>query len=142
MITKSADTTAQLLDPGLEKLLNDGDSLLEEIYITGSPPEKPETHEPKRDKKLLAMIRLHAPTSNGIKRVHETLDFVLYLVEYIAEAINLRPESVGKLTKAREEAFKEYARLAEQEKQEALAKIVTDRRRAELDEVDRIYTDQ
>ncbi|PIA16594.1 DUF1682-domain-containing protein [Coemansia reversa NRRL 1564] len=142
VFSESADATAQLLDSGLEELLNDGDSLLEEIYITDCPSEKPETHEFKRDKKLLATIRLPAPTSDGIKRVRETLDFVFYLVDYIAEAITLRPESVRKLARAREEAFKEYARLAEQEKQEALAKIVADRRRAELDEVDKMSPDQ
>ncbi|KAJ2610758.1 hypothetical protein H4S08_003477 [Coemansia sp. RSA 1365] len=142
VFSESADATAQLLDSGLEELLNDDDSLLEEIYITDCPSEKPETHEFKRDKKLLAAIRLPAPTSDGIKKVRETLEFVFYLVDYIAEAITLRPESVRKLTKAREEAFKEYARLAEQEKQEALAKIVADRRRAELDEVDKMSPDQ
>ncbi|KAJ2800659.1 hypothetical protein H4R20_003976 [Coemansia guatemalensis] len=142
IFSESADATAQLLGSGLEQLLGDNDSLLEEIYITDCPSEKPETHEFKRDKKLLATIRLPAPADDGIKRVRETMDFVFYLVDYIAEGIAMRPESVRKLAKAREEAFKEYARQAEQEKQEALAKIVADRRRAELEEVDKMSPDQ
>ncbi|KAJ2078365.1 hypothetical protein H4R24_004535, partial [Coemansia sp. RSA 988] len=142
IFSESADATAQVLDSGLEQLLSDNDSLLEEIYITDCPSEKPETHQFKRDKKILATIRLPAPTNDGINRVRESLEFVFYLVDYIVEAIALRPESTRKLTKAREEAFKEYARQAEQEKQEALAKIVADRRRAELEEVDKMSPDQ
>ncbi|KAJ2304438.1 hypothetical protein IWW55_002424, partial [Coemansia sp. RSA 2706] len=70
------------------------------------------------------------------------LEFVFYLVDYIGEAVRLRPESTKKLAKARDEAFKEFARMAEQEKQEALAKVLADKRRAELEEVEKMSPDQ
>ncbi|KAJ2242926.1 hypothetical protein GGH97_003742 [Coemansia sp. RSA 475] len=116
--------------------------LLEEIYVTDSPAEKPETHDFKREKRLLVTIRLPASTAAGIQSFREALEFVFYMVDYIAEGINLRAETTKKLGKARDEAFKEFARMAEQEKQEALAKILADKRRAELDEVDKMSPEQ
>ncbi|KAJ2662852.1 hypothetical protein IW148_002766 [Coemansia sp. RSA 1199] len=142
LFSESADITSQLLDSGLDKMLAGEGGLLEEIYVTDSPAEKPEKHDFKREKRLLATIRLPASTTAGIQSFREALEFVFYMVDYIAEGINLRPETTKKLGKARDEAFKEFARMAEQEKQEALAKILADKRRAELDEVDKMSPEQ
>ncbi|KAJ1735241.1 hypothetical protein LPJ61_000655 [Coemansia biformis] len=142
VFSECADATTQMLDSGLDELLADEGCLLEEIHVTDSPAEKPETHDFERVKKLLATIRLPAPTDDGARRFGETLAFVFYLVDYIAEAVRLRPESARKIAKSRDAAFREFARLAEQKKQEAVAKIAADKRRTELDEVGKMSPEQ
>ncbi|KAJ2004369.1 hypothetical protein GGI04_002625 [Coemansia thaxteri] len=142
VFSENADATAQLLDSGLGDVLADADTLLEELYVSDSPSEKPESHDFKRERKLLAVIRLPSASDEGIAQFKEALELVFYMVDYVAEAIVLRPESVRKLAKAREEAFKEFARMAEQEKQEALAKTLAEKRRIELEEVDKMSPEQ
>ncbi|KAJ1959616.1 hypothetical protein GGI12_004250, partial [Dipsacomyces acuminosporus] len=142
LYSENADATAQLLSSGLEEILADEKSLLEELYVTDSPEEKPESHDFKREKKLLAVIRLPQPNGEGIQKFREILDFIFYLVDFIPEAITLRPESVKKLAKAREEAYKEFAKKAEQDRQEALAKALAEKRRLELEEVQRMSPEQ
>ncbi|KAJ2795894.1 hypothetical protein H4S07_006366, partial [Coemansia furcata] len=106
IFSESADATTQLLDSGLGDILADENSLLEELHVTDSPSEKPESHDFKCEKKLVAVIRLPVATAEGLARFKETLEFVFYLVDYVSEAITLRPESMRKLAKAREEAYK------------------------------------
>ncbi|KAJ2342012.1 hypothetical protein GGF43_006034 [Coemansia sp. RSA 2618] len=142
LFSESPDITGQLLDSGLEKMLAAADSLLEEFFVTDTPAEKPETHEFKREKRLVATIRLPAPTAAGIQSFREALEFVFYMVDFIGEGISLRPETTKKLGKARDEAFKEFTRMAEQEKQEALAKVLADKRRAELEDVEKLSPEQ
>ncbi|KAJ2714687.1 hypothetical protein H4R19_001599 [Coemansia spiralis] len=138
VFSESGDVTAQMLDSGLGDLLTDDGCLLEEIHVSDSPAEKPESHDFERTKRLLATIRLPEPTASGAQRVEEALGFVFYLADYIAEAVELRPETARKIAKARDVAFKEFARLAEKERQDAVAKIAADRRRAELEDVDKM----
>ncbi|KAJ2490778.1 hypothetical protein IWW37_002881 [Coemansia sp. RSA 2050] len=142
IFSENADATTQLLDSGLGDILASETSLLEELHVTDSPSEKPESHDFKCDKKLMAVIRLPVATAEGLARFKETLEFVFYLVDYISEAVVLRPESTRKLAKAREEAFKEFARMAEQEKQDALAKALAEKRRIELEGVDKMSPEQ
>ncbi|KAI9506114.1 hypothetical protein GGI25_003776 [Coemansia spiralis] len=142
LFSENGDVTSQMLESGLSDILADERSLLEEIYVSDTPTEKPESHEFKREKKLTAVIRLPEPTDESIKKVREILEFVFYLVDYISETITLRPEAVRKLTKARDEAFKEFARVAEQEKQDALAKTLAEKRRIELEEVAKMAPEQ
>ncbi|KAJ2162169.1 hypothetical protein GGF46_000911 [Coemansia sp. RSA 552] len=144
LLSESPDATAQLLDAGLADMLADASGLLEELVVTDCPAEKPDTHDFSREKRLQATIRLPAPAdgSGGAKALRDTLEFVFYLVDYLAEGITLRPETTKKLGKARDEAFKEFSRMAEQERQDAVAKIVADKRRAELDEVAKMSPDQ
>ncbi|KAJ2786183.1 hypothetical protein H4R18_000030 [Coemansia javaensis] len=143
VFSECADATGQLLDSGLDAVLADEDALLEEIYVTDCPAEKPESHDFKRAKKVLATIRLPPePTAADAQRLREALEFVFYLVDYVAEAVRLRPESARKAAKARAAAFKEFARQAELEKQEAVAKIAADRRRAERAEADKMSPEQ
>ncbi|KAJ2355828.1 hypothetical protein H4S02_003748 [Coemansia sp. RSA 2611] len=142
LFSENADATGQLLESGLDKVLASENCLLQEIFVSDSPAEKPESHEFKHIKRLLATIRVPGATEAGIKEFREVLEFVFYLVDYIGEAVRLRPESTKKLAKARDEAFKEFARMAEQEKQEALAKVLADKRRAELEEVEKMSPDQ
>ncbi|KAJ2747626.1 hypothetical protein GGI20_000275 [Coemansia sp. BCRC 34301] len=142
VFSENADATAQLLDSGLGDVLADEDTLLEELYVTDSPSEKPETHDFKREKKLTAIIRLPAATTEGLARFKEMLEFVFYLVDHVSEAIALRPESVKKLAKAREEAYKGLSRMAEQDRQEALAKVLAEKRRIELEGVDKMSPEQ
>ncbi|KAI8322429.1 DUF1682-domain-containing protein [Martensiomyces pterosporus] len=142
LCSENADATAQLLASGLEEILADEKALLEELYVTDSPEVKPESHDFKREKKLLAVIRLPNADDEGIKKFKETLEFVFYLVDYIPEAIALRPESVRKLSKARDEAYKEFARMAEQDRQDVLAKTLAEKRRLELEEVERMSPEQ
>ncbi|KAJ2873855.1 hypothetical protein H4R27_006544, partial [Coemansia aciculifera] len=120
----------------------DENTLLEELHVTDSPSEKPESHDFKCEKKLMAVIRLPAATAEGLAQFKEMLEFVFYLVDYISEAITLRPESMRKLGKAREEAYKEFTRMAEQEKQDALAKTLAEKRRIELEGVDKMSPEQ
>ncbi|KAI7828461.1 hypothetical protein BX661DRAFT_182144 [Kickxella alabastrina] len=142
LFSENADATAQLLESGLGDILADDSSLLEEVIITDSPAEKPDSHEFKRDKKLSVVIRLPEATNNSIAQFKKLLEFVFYLVDYIPEGINLRPESVKKLTKTRDEAFKEFSRMVEQDKQEALAKALSEKRRIELEQVDKMSPEQ
>ncbi|KAJ1821942.1 hypothetical protein LPJ60_002317 [Coemansia sp. RSA 2675] len=142
IFSENADATTQLLDSGLGDILASEASLLEELHVTDGPSEKPESHDFKCDKKLMAVIRLPAATTEGLAQFKETLEFVFYLVDYISEAIVLRPESTRKLAKAREEAFKEFTRMAEQEKQDALAKTLAEKRRIELEGVDKMSPEQ
>ncbi|KAJ1894558.1 hypothetical protein LPJ66_005117 [Kickxella alabastrina] len=142
LFSENADATAQLLESGLGDILADNNSLLEELVITDSPAEKPDSHEFKRDKKLSVVIRLPEATNNNIAQFKELLEFVFYLVDYIPEGINLRPESVRKLAKTRDEAFKEFSRMVEQDKQEALAKALSEKRRIELEQVGKMSPEQ
>ncbi|KAJ2327389.1 hypothetical protein GGI00_004481, partial [Coemansia sp. RSA 2681] len=142
IFSENADATTQLLDSGLGDILADESTLLEELYVTDGPSEKPESHDFKREKKLMAVIRLPAATAEGLARFKEMLEFVFYLVDHISEAIALRPESVRKLAKAREEAYKEFTRMAEQDRQDALAKTLAEKRRIELEGVDKMSPEQ
>ncbi|KAJ1814771.1 hypothetical protein LPJ56_004759, partial [Coemansia sp. RSA 2599] len=142
ILSESADVTSQLLDSGLGDLLADPDALLEELVISDSPAEKPESHDFKREKKLAAVIRLPPVSDANVQRFRETLAFVFYLVDFVCDGMALRPETVRKLSKAREDAFKEFARMAEQEKQDALAKTLAEKRRIELEEVSKMSPEQ
>ncbi|KAJ2590626.1 hypothetical protein H4R99_007037 [Coemansia sp. RSA 1722] len=142
ILSESGDVTSQLLDAGLGDMLNDSDALLEELVISDSPVEKPESHDFKREKKLSAVIRLPAATDANVRRFRDTLAFVFYLVDFVCEGLVLRPETTRKLAKARDDAFKEFARMAEQERQDALAKTLAEKRRIELDEVAKMAPDQ
>ncbi|KAJ2908066.1 hypothetical protein GGI21_003259 [Coemansia aciculifera] len=142
IFSENADATTQLLDSGLGDILADENTLLEELYVTDSPLEKPDSHDFKREKKLMAVICLPAATGEGLAQFKKVLEFVFYLVDHIAETIALRPESAKKLAKAREEAYKEFTRMAEQERQEALAKTLAEKRRIELEGVDKMSAEQ
>ncbi|KAJ1826971.1 hypothetical protein LPJ73_008879, partial [Coemansia sp. RSA 2703] len=142
LLSESADVTTQILDSGLDVILADEDALLEEIVITDVPAEKPESHDFKRQKKLSAVLRLPEPTVANVAKFKQAFEFVFYLVDYVAESISLRPETTRKLGKARDDAFKEFARMAEQEKQDALAKALAEKRRIELQEVDKMSPEQ
>ncbi|KAJ1665902.1 hypothetical protein IW140_002828 [Coemansia sp. RSA 1813] len=142
LFSEHGDITSQMLDSGLGDILADERSLLEELYISDTPSEKPDSHDFKLEMKMTAVIHLPEPTSDGAQRLRETLDFVFYLVDYVSEAIKLRPETAKKLTKTRDEAFKEFARMAEKDKQDALAKAVAEKRRIEIEEVAKMSPEQ
>ncbi|KAJ1906318.1 hypothetical protein LPJ81_001417 [Coemansia sp. IMI 209127] len=142
LFSEHGDITSQMLDSGLSDILGDEASLLEELYVTDTPSEKPENHDFKLEMKITAVIRLPEPTSDGAQRLREMLDFVFYLVDYVSEAIKLRPETAKKLAKTRDEAFKEFARMAEKDKQDALAKAVAEKRQIELEEVAKMSPEQ
>lgn len=143
LFSENADATSQLLDSGLDKMLSKDDSLLEELYVTDTPSVKPEKHDFKMERRMVAVIRLPSvPDAQGKRLVKEAMEFIFYLTDHIAEAIKLRPESVRKLAKAREEAFKEFARMAEKERQEALANFQAEKRRNELGEVEKMTPEQ
>ncbi|KAJ2384992.1 hypothetical protein GGI23_006808, partial [Coemansia sp. RSA 2559] len=127
LFSEHSDITSQMLDSGLSDILGDKESLLEELYVTDTPSEKPVNHDFKLEMKITAVIRLPEPTSDGVQRLREMLDFVFYLVDYVSEAIKLRPETAKKLAKTRDEAFKEFVRMAEKDKQDALAKAVAEK---------------
>ncbi|KAJ1647096.1 hypothetical protein LPJ64_001491 [Coemansia asiatica] len=142
LLSEHADVTSQLLDCGLSEKLAGDDALLEELIISDSPAEKPDSHDFKREKKLTAVIRLPQLSDANLQRFRETLAFVFYMVDFVCEGIALRPETVRKLGKARDDAFKEFARMAEHEKQEALAKTLAEKRRIELEEVGKMSPEQ
>ncbi|KAJ2786710.1 hypothetical protein GGI15_001288 [Coemansia interrupta] len=142
LLSESADVTAQMLNSGLDVILADEDALLEEVVITDAPAEKPESHDFKREKKLMAVLRLPEPTEANVAKFKQALEFVFYLVDHVAEGVSLRPETTRKLGKARDDAFKEFARMAEQEKQDALAKTLAEKRRIELEEVNKMSPEQ
>ncbi|KAJ2659999.1 hypothetical protein IWW48_003162 [Coemansia sp. RSA 1200] len=142
LFSENGDITLQMLDSGLGGILSDKKSLLEELYVSDTPSEKPENHDFKRETKITAVIRLPEATGEGAQKLQEILEFVFYLVDYVSEAITLRPETTKKLTRARSETFKEFARMAEKEKQDALAKAVAEKRRIELEEVSKLSPEQ
>ncbi|KAJ1951177.1 hypothetical protein EC988_004121, partial [Linderina pennispora] len=142
IISEIADATQQLLASGLEEELADENSLISEVFVSDCPDTKPETHDFKREKKLLVSLRLPKHTAAGIAQFKKAFEFVFYLVDYLGEGMALRPETLRKLAKSRDEAYKEFAKMAEQERQEALAKALAEKRKNELEDVERMTPEQ
>ncbi|KAJ2722385.1 hypothetical protein GGI07_003347 [Coemansia sp. Benny D115] len=141
VFSENGDATAQLLGSGLQEILADEAALLEELIVSDSPAEKPDSHDFKREKRIYAIVRL-PQEHEDVAKFKDTFDFVFYLADFLAEGLALRPETTRRLAKSREEAFKEFARLAEQDKQDALAKVVAEKRRIELEEVAKMSPEQ
>ncbi|KAJ1912466.1 hypothetical protein H4219_005589 [Mycoemilia scoparia] len=133
-------TQLMLKAPGIEKIASGRNPILEELIISDQPISEPKNLEETKvpEKHLFAIFKLpnHKKGSGGVEgrlQVQEALDILINMVDYLVDSVKLSSATKKKLEKARSEAYKGLAKKGELERQDQLAKIKADKKKAEQD---------
>ncbi|PVU85167.1 hypothetical protein BB559_006621 [Furculomyces boomerangus] len=143
-LTETNDTVESIIvNSGLCEYIDNKNGLLTSVVISDQPETKPDRLDFSKTKRLLATIKL--PKTGDLKGYalfKETVGFVLHLVDFISNSITLRSETVKKLQKAREGAYRDLVRREEKRKQEELSKALAEKKKIEAESIQRLPVDQ
>ncbi|PVU92189.1 hypothetical protein BB561_003973 [Smittium simulii] len=141
-MSEHSDFLQGLKNSNLFTNFSQSDCLLSELYITDQPQYKPTAIPFFQNKRLIAKIKIPQLDSNGVDLLKNTIEYILYLVDYTCNDMNIRPELVNKQKKVRQEAYKDLHQQAEKQKKDEQTKIALEKKKIKLESFERLSPEQ